>query len=82
MPWVLAAVLALYFQCVGTAQLNICWGFRGCGWDLCVLRFWVLGQRGLDTGLPQADGGTGAFGRQLINDTDAHFLRRGHVAQL
>ena len=52
-PWVLAAVTALYFHCGGAAQLNICWGFGESGLGLVVLLFWVLGQRALDTGLPQ-----------------------------
>ena len=54
--WVLAAVTALYFHCGGTAQLNICWAFGECGWGLSVLLFWALGQRALDTGLPQGVG--------------------------
>ena len=28
-------------------------GFWWVGWGLVVLQFWVLGQRALDTGLPQ-----------------------------
>ena len=37
---------------LGSAQYLL--GFGGYVWGLVVLLFWVLRQRGLDTGLPQA----------------------------
>lgn len=52
----LAGVSALNFHCGGAARVNICWGFGGYGWGLFVLLHWALGQRGLDTGLPQEVG--------------------------
>lgn len=44
---------SLYFHCVGTARVNICRGFGGCGLGLVVLLFLVVGQSASDTGLPQ-----------------------------
>ena len=47
---------SFYFHCGGAARVNICLGVGGYGWGLFVLVHWVLGQRGLDTGLPQGGG--------------------------